>query len=102
MKQFPRTKLYLSILRQELMSLEGLSRLPAGSDGQGMTEMRRMDVVEQSIAEIEYLLELAEERGEGQRSSADWSSSQYWLILFVMVASGLLMGAGLWASLILR
>lgn len=103
MRRFPRTNLHLSILRQELISLEGLSKLSTqGGMESGLLEMRRMEQIEESIAEIEFLLQLAEQRPEFFPRSLHWSASQFWLILAVMVSSGLLMLAGLWASLILR
>lgn len=102
MKQFPRTRLYLSILREELISLEKRSARPGAGDAIGMTELRRLEMTEQSIAEIEFLLELGEQQPESSPWALGWSPSQLWLVLLVMVASALLMGAGLWASLILR
>lgn len=99
-RQYPRTKLYLSILQQELISLEGLSRLPAVTEGESLNESRRFQAVTESIEEIEELLALAQERTGGGFSGL--SLPQYWLVFLVMVGSGLLMGAGLWASLILR
>ena len=71
MRQFPRTELYLQLLRQELGSLDGMSQALSSSMTPG--EIHRWHVVTESIEELEYLLE----RGSG------WQSWQSLLLVVV-------------------
>ena len=84
MRQFPRTELYLQLLRQELGSLDGMSQALSSSMTPG--EIHRWHVVTESIEELEYLLE----RGSG------WQSWQSLLLVVVSVLSLASAGTGLW------
>ena len=76
------------MLRQELISLEGLSRVSPDSTTDG--EVHRMRLVAQSIDELEVLLGV---------SGGGWSSWQSWLLGLVSLASLITTGVGLWSLL---
>lgn len=88
MRYFPRTQLYLSVLRQELISIEGLSRV--SPDGTTDGEVHRARMVSQSIEELEYLL------GTNRRG---WSFWQLFLLVGVSVLSLIFMVEGVWILL---
>jgi hypothetical protein len=98
MTQFPKTRLHLVTLQQELVFRERLTKDPGAVSHNKIAEMQMMEQVQAAIDEVEFLLQLAEQHSVS--SSERWSSRQYSLILGVMVLSMLLMASGLWAIIL--
>lgn len=87
-QRYPRTRLYLRVLQNELQASEALiQKLPDSATG---GELYRVQVVKESISELEHLLGV---------NTSGWSAWQVVLLSVVSLASLLSAGLGLWLLL---